>query len=123
MLTGQFKKFEDFPKDSLLLHFGFPRFQQANFEKNLQLVEQVTQLAEKKGCTPAQLAINWTRALSRRPEMPSIIPIPGCTTEARVLENSKVIDITNEEMTQIDAILANFTPAGDRYPAIFESNT
>jgi len=123
MLTGEFKKFEDLPNDSLLLHFNFPRFQKDNFEKNVQLVEKVEEIAKKKGCTPAQLAINWARALSRRPGMPTIIPIPGATTVARVQENSKLIDITNEEMAQIDAILAKFTPAGERYPANIESNT
>lgn len=123
MLTGKFKKFEDLPKDSLLLHFNFPRFQKDNFDINVQLVEIVEEIAKKKGCTPAQLAINWTRALSRRPGMPTIIPIPGATTVARVEENSKLIDITDEEMAQIDAILAKFTPAGERYPAIFETNT
>ena len=123
MLTGQFKKFEDLPKDSLLLQFNFPRFQPENFDINVQLVEKVEEIAERKGCTSAQLAINWTRALSRRPGMPTIIPIPGATTEARVEENSKLIDITDEEMAQIDAILAKFKPAGERYPTIFETNT
>ena len=123
MLTGQFKKFEDVPKDSLLLHFNFPRFQKDNFEINVRLVEKVEEIANKKGCTPAQLAINWTRSLTRRPGLPTIIPIPGATTVARVEENSKPIDITDEEMAQIDTVLAKFTPAGERYPPIFESNT
>jgi pyridoxine 4-dehydrogenase len=123
MLTGQLKKFEDLPKDSLLLQFNFPRFQPGNFEKNVQLVEKVEEIAKKKGCTPAQLAINWTTALSRRPGMPTIIPIPGATTAARVEENSKLIDITDEEMAQIDTILATFTPAGERWPTIFQTNT
>lgn len=116
MLTGRFKKWEDIPKDSLLLQFNFPRFQPENFEINLELAEKVEKIAEKKGCTPAQLAINWTRALSRRPGMPTIIPIPGSTTVARVEENSKVIEITDGEMAEIDAILSKFTPAGARYP-------
>ena len=123
MLTGQFKKFEDLPKDSLLLQFNFPRFQKENFDINVQLVDKVEELAKKKGCTPAQLAINWTRSLSRRPGMPTIIPIPGSTTVERVEENSKLVDITDDEMAQIDAILAKFTPAGGRYPPIFEINT
>lgn len=116
MLTGRFKKLEDIPKESLLLQFKFPRFQPGNFETNLQLAEKVEEIARKKGCTPAQLAINWTRALSRRPGMPTIIPIPGATTAARVEENSKLIHITDEEMAEIDAVLATFTPAGERYP-------
>ena len=116
MLTGQFKKFEDIPKDSLLLHMNFPRFQKENFDINLQLVEKAEEIAKKKGCTIAQLAINWTRALSRRPGMPTIIPIPGATTKDRVEENSKQLDLTDEEMAEIDAILAKFTPVGARYP-------
>lgn len=123
MLTGEFKKFEDVPKDSLLLQMNFPRFQKENFDINVQLVEKVEEIAKKKGCTPAQLAINWTRALSRRPGMPTIIPIPGATTVARVEENSKQIDITDEEMAQIDAILTKFTPAGERYPPAIPTNT
>ncbi|GAB1212460.1 hypothetical protein ATERTT37_001599 [Aspergillus terreus] len=123
MLTGQFKKFDDLPQDSLLLSFNFPRFRRENFEKNVQLVEKVEEIAKKKGCTPAQLAINWTRALSRRPGMPTIIPIPGATTTERVEENSKLIDISDAEMAEIDDILTKFTPAGGRYPEIFQVNT
>ncbi|KAK3944211.1 NADP-dependent oxidoreductase domain-containing protein [Diplogelasinospora grovesii] len=123
MLTGQWKKLEDMPKDSLLLAFNFPRFSAENFPINVQLVEKVEEMAKAKGCTPAQLAINWTRAISRRPGMPLIIPIPGATTEARVEENSKVIDISDDEMAQIETILAKFKPAGERYPTIFTTNT
>lgn len=123
MLTGELKKFEDIPEDSLLRQFNFPRFSKENFHINLQLVEKVEEIAKKKGCTPAQLAINWTRALSKRPKMPTIIPIPGATTAARVEENSKLVDITDEEMAQIDAILAKFTPAGERYPDAIATNT
>lgn len=121
MLTGQIRKFEDLPEDSMMRHF--PRFQPGNFEINLQLVDQVEQMAEKKGCTPAQLAINWTLALSRRPGMPTIIPIPGASTAERVEENSKLVDLTYEEMAQIDATLAKFTPAGDRYPTTIPVDT
>ncbi|GKZ85973.1 pyridoxine 4-dehydrogenase [Aspergillus niger] len=121
MLTGQIKKFEDLPEDSMLRHF--PRFQPGNFEINMQLVDHVEKLASTKGCTPAQIAINWTRALSKRPGMPQIIPIPGATTVARVEENSKVVELTEEEMAQLDSILAKFTPAGERYPAHVPVNT
>ncbi|KAE8151970.1 NADP-dependent oxidoreductase domain-containing protein [Aspergillus avenaceus] len=123
MLTGQFKKFDDIPQDSVLFSYNFPRFQQENFKKNLRLVEKVESIAERKNCTPAQLAINWTRALSRRPGMPTIIPIPGATTAKRVEGNSKLIDITDEEMAEIDEILAEFTPAGERYPETVPVNT
>ncbi|KAH9907299.1 Aldo/keto reductase [Xylariomycetidae sp. FL2044] len=115
MLTGQIRKPEDVSENSIIRQF--PRFQSENIKANLKLVEQVEKLAAAKGCTPAQFAINWTRALSRRPGMPTIIPIPGATTAARVEENSKVIEITDEEMAQIDSILASFTTAGARYPS------
>jgi pyridoxine 4-dehydrogenase len=123
MLTGHFRKWEDIPKDSLLLQMDFPRFQKENFDINVQLVDKVEEIAKKKGCTTAQLAINWTRALSRRPGMPTIIPIPGSTTKGRVDENSKELDLTDEEMAEIDTILAKFTPAGERYPAAVPTNT
>lgn len=123
MLTGQFRKVEDIPKDSLLTQMGFPRFEKENMERNLALVDKVEELARKKGCTPAQLAINWTRELSRRPGMPTIIPIPGASTARRVEENSKVVEITDEEMAQIDALLADFTPSGARYPGAMAVNT
>ena len=115
MLTGRFKSVNDIPKDSLLIKHDLPRFRPENFDNNLQLVEKVEEIAKTKSCTPAQLAINWTIALSRRPGMPEIVPIPGSTTGARVEENSKVIEITDHEMAQIDEILAKFEVAGDRY--------
>ncbi|KAI2643555.1 putative aldo/keto reductase [Xylaria nigripes] len=121
MLTGQIKKLEDV--DPMVQQFKFPRFEGENFENNMKLVHKVSELAEKKGCTPGQLAINWTRALSRRPGMPTIIPIPGATTKARVEENSKAIDLTDDEMGQIDAILANFTVAGGRYHPMVPTDT
>lgn len=123
VLSGAYKKHSDLPKDMLVLQLDFPRFQEENFEKNLALVEQVEKLAAKKGCTPAQLAINWTLALSRRPGMPTIIALPGCTTVERLEENTKIIEINDEEMAEIDAILAKFTTMGERYPAGIPFNT
>lgn len=55
--------------------------------------------------------------------MPTIIPIPGATTVARVEENSKQIDLTDEEMMRIDGTLAKFTPAGERYPVSIPTDT
>ncbi|KAL4948559.1 NADP-dependent oxidoreductase domain-containing protein [Aspergillus filifer] len=121
LLTGQIRKFEDIPKDSMLR--VYPRFQPDAFPINIQLVEKVEDLAAKKGITPAQFAINWVRALSRRPGMPTIIPIPGATTAARVEENSKVIELSDDDMAQIDAILDKFETAGARYPDYIPTNT
>jgi pyridoxine 4-dehydrogenase len=121
MLTGQIRSFDDLPADSMMRHF--PRFQPENFAINLQLVDQIEAMAKRKGCTPAQLAINWTRALSRREGMPTIIPIPGATTKARVEENSKLVELTDAEMKEIDETLSKFKPAGGRYPDSIPTDT
>lgn len=114
LLTGQVQSIDDIPQNDARRHF--PRFQPGNFEINLQLVKQVEEMAAKRSCTPAQLALGWVTSLQRRPGMPTIIPIPGGTTAAKVRENAKQIDLTDEEMDALDATLAKFEVAGGRYP-------
>lgn len=114
MLSGQFRSSEDLhPNDSRRF---YPRFQAENFSINLELVKQLETLAKKKGCTAPQLAISWVRSLSNKPGLPTIIPIPGATTEARVRENAQEWDFTKEELSEIDDILAKFKVSGNRYP-------
>lgn len=74
-------------------------------------------MANKKKCTPAQLAIGWLLALSKRPDMPTIIPLPGATTAERVKENAGAVELDDQEMKEIDGILASFEVKGDRYHA------
>lgn len=114
MLTGAIKTLADLPENDARRYY--PRFQPDTFPINIQLVDEVRQLAERKGCTPAQLAINWLRCLSKRPGMPTIVPLPGSSKEERVRENAVVVDLTDEEMNAIDGILAKFEVAGGRYP-------
>ncbi|KAL1861729.1 hypothetical protein Daus18300_008698 [Diaporthe australafricana] len=121
MLTGEIKSPDDIPEDDMRRHF--PRFQPGNFEHNLTLVNHVNEMASKKGCTPGQFAIGWVRALSKRPGMPTIIPIPGATTADRVNENSKLVELTDEEMSVIDGILEKIEAKGDRYPDFVPTNT
>ncbi|KAJ4417759.1 hypothetical protein N0V85_001730 [Neurospora sp. IMI 360204] len=121
ILTGQIKSRDDLSTFPMLLHF--PRFSEENFDINLQLVHQVEEMAKKKGCTPAQLAISWTRCLSRRPGMPEIIPIPGATSVERVNENAVFVELTDQEMDEIDATLAKFDVKGARYPDYIPVNT
>lgn len=122
MLTGQYKKRSDIPADAMILHY--PRFSEDNFDINVKLVHQVEALAKSKGCTPAQLSINWTIALARRKGLPkTIVPIPGSTTVGRVTENTVTVEITDEELEQIDATLAKFVPVGERYPPGIPVNT
>lgn len=94
-----------------------PRFSAENFDTNFKLVEEVEKLAAKKGCTPAQIAINWVIAQSKKPGMPKIIPIPGASSVERVKENTTIVPLTDEDLAEIDRILASFTPVGDRYHA------
>jgi pyridoxine 4-dehydrogenase len=113
MLTGEITK----PEDILEGDFRrmLPRFDKENFNHNLELVSELQKLAKQKGCTPAQLAINWVKQLSKKDGNPVIIPIPGATKEERVLENGKDITLSNDELAEIDSILNRFEVKGDRY--------
>lgn len=100
-----------------------PRFHKEAFEHNVKLGEKAKALADKKGCTPAQLAINWARQHGEVAGRAPVIPIPGSSTPARVEENSKVIELTDEEVEEINAIVNSFEVVGDRYPPQFPTNT
>jgi pyridoxine 4-dehydrogenase len=114
MLSGQLKSVDDIPEGDNRRYY--PRFSPENFPINLQLVKEVEILATKKGCTPAQLAINWTKSLAKKDGMPQIIPIPGATLDVRVQENAQNYELTAAELSAIDGILAKFTIVGGRYP-------
>ena len=114
IMTGQFKSLEDIPEGDMRRHL--PRFQPDTFPINLELVKQVEALAAKKGCKPAQLAIGWVMALQRRPGMPTIIPIPGASKVEQVRENTTYVDLTDDEMAEIDETLTRFEVKGGRYP-------
>ncbi len=113
ILTGEIKSHDDIPEGDFRKFL--PRFQPENFAENLKLVDEVKKLAKKKNCTNAQLAIGWVRTISKRPGMPEIIPIPGATTVERVKENSVEVLLDDEEMKEIDEILAKFEVKGTRY--------
>ncbi|KAE8446620.1 hypothetical protein EG329_011813 [Mollisiaceae sp. DMI_Dod_QoI] len=114
MLTGQIKSVEDMGND---YHQHFPRWQGENFQKNLQLVDELRKLAEKKGCTAAQLALAWLKKDNGKEGHPWIVPIAGARTEARIKENCVEVQLTDEELKEINAILKNFPIVGERYPA------
>jgi aryl-alcohol dehydrogenase-like predicted oxidoreductase len=110
-LTGQWKKFEDFEKDDYR-RFS-PRFQGENFQKNLDLVRRVGELAKSKGCTAAQLALAWTLAKGQH-----IVPIPG-TKRRKYLEDNlgaEKLKLSADEVAKIDAIFPLGSAAGTRYP-------
>ncbi|KAI0889397.1 putative aldo/keto reductase [Annulohypoxylon maeteangense] len=103
----------------------WPWFQPPNFAINLELAGQVAALAKRKGVTPAQLAIAWTKRLStwREGAPKTIIPIPGATTAARVTENAVLVELEDEEMAALDETLGKFPSAGERYPEGIPTNT
>ena len=108
-LSGQLKSFEDLAPDDY--RRNSPRFQGENFQRNLVLVDKLTQLAASKGCTPAQLALAWVLA-----QAPFIVPIPG-TKKRRYLEENvgaAEIRISPAEMEVLNLL---GEAAGARYPA------
>src|SRR5438270_2599701 len=99
-LTGQFKRFEDLPEDDYR-RFS-PRFQGENFQKNLDLVRRVEELAIEKGCKPSQLALAWVLAQGE-----DIVPIPGTKRRKYLEENVKAVDIqlSREDLARIDEVM------------------
>lgn len=113
MLTGEIRSPDDIPEDDM--RKKMPRFSPENFSKNLDLVQELRAIAERKGVTPAQLALGWLLSISNRDGNPEIVPIPGATTEARVTENSKEVLLSGEDLTAIEGILKSFPVVGERY--------
>jgi len=109
-LAGRFRKPEDLAADDW--RRGNPRFQGENFAKNLQLAEHLQQLATRKGCTPAQLALAW---LLQRHD--NVVPIPGTSSAKRLEENVRAADsqLTRQELDEIDRIAPRGAVAGSRY--------
>jgi aryl-alcohol dehydrogenase-like predicted oxidoreductase len=110
-LTGQFTRFEDLPEDDY--RRSSPRFQGENFQKNLDLVRGVEQIAKEKNCTPAQLALAWVLAQDK-----NIVPIPGTKRRKYLEDNIAAIDVnlTAEDLRRIDEIFPTGAVAGERYP-------
>jgi len=109
-LTGRFRRVEDLPADDW--RRNNPRFQGENFQRNLELVRRIEEMARAKACTPAQLALAWL--LSRGND---IVPIPGTKQRARLEENVRALEIrlTSDELKRIDAVAPIGAAAGDRY--------
>jgi aryl-alcohol dehydrogenase-like predicted oxidoreductase len=109
-LTGRFEKFEDLPEDDFRRRQ--PRFQGENFQKNLDLVRSVEEMASRKGCTPAQLALAWL--LHQGDE---IVPIPGTTRVDNLEENVGALGVTltQRDLDRIEAVFPKGVAAGARY--------
>ena len=110
-LTGQFRSPDDFAADDFRRHS--PRFQGENFDRNLQLVDRVKELADAKGCTPGQLALAWLLAQGEH-----IVPIPGTKKVDRLRENlgATAVELSAEDLTRLDELAPVGAAAGERYP-------
>src|SRR4051794_39591839 len=108
-LTGAIRSIEDLEEDDYR-RFS-PRFQGENFQRNLDLVARIEELAERKGVTPAQLALAWVLAQGE-----DIVPIPGTKKVARLEENAAAaeVELSAEELSEIAEALPE--AAGLRYP-------
>jgi aryl-alcohol dehydrogenase-like predicted oxidoreductase len=109
-LTGRYRSIEDLDANDFRRHS--PRFQGANFAKNLAMVDQVREIAKEKHCTPAQLALAWLLA-----QGPHIVPIPGTTNAMRLAENLAAADIELRpaDLERISAVAPSGVAAGERY--------
>jgi aryl-alcohol dehydrogenase-like predicted oxidoreductase len=111
-LTGQIKKIDDLEADDY--RRLSPRFQGENFQINLELVHEIEKLAQKKGCTSAQLALAWILAQGE-----DIVPIPGTKRIKLLEENIAALDVqlTQSDFDRINKILPVGMAAGTRYAA------
>jgi aryl-alcohol dehydrogenase-like predicted oxidoreductase len=111
-LTGQIKRIEDLAADDFRRQN--PRFQGDNFQKNLDLVAKVEEIAAEHKCTPAQLALAWVLA-----QGDDIVPIPGTRHPARVEENVAALQLvlSENDLRRIDIAAPKGAAAGERYAA------
>jgi aryl-alcohol dehydrogenase-like predicted oxidoreductase len=110
-LTGQLRTPDDLPEDDF--RRSNPRFQGENFTRNLQLVDRVKEMADEKGCTPAQLALAWLLA-----QGDDVAPIPGTKQRSRLEENlgALEVELTADDLSRLDELAPVGVTAGDRYP-------
>jgi len=110
-LTGQFKRFEDLPVDDY--RRNSPRFQGENFQKNLDLVRRVEEMAREKRCKPSQLALAWVLAQEE-----DIVPIPGTKRRKYLEENVAAVDIelSADDLRRLEEIFPQGVASGQRYP-------
>ncbi len=109
-LTGRFRSLDDLPPDDY--RRNSPRFQGENFQKNLDLVERVGDIARRKRCTPSQLALAWVLA-----QGDDIVSIPGTKQRKYLEENARAVEVelTPADLEEIDEVAPVGAAAGARY--------
>ena len=111
-LTGKYQHPQDLEEDDTRRRH--PRFQGDAFYKNLELVEAIKQMADDKGCTPAQLALAWVLAQGE-----DIVPIPGTKRISYLEQNIGALDVSlsEDDLKWIDKALPAGSAEGTRYAA------
>jgi aryl-alcohol dehydrogenase-like predicted oxidoreductase len=117
-LTGKIDQTTTF--ESADLRSVLPRFSPDARKANQTFVDLLARVAEQKQATPAQIALAWLLA-----QKPWIVPIPGTTKLERLEENIGAADVelTTDDLREIDSVVATIAPAGDRYPEELERLT
>ncbi len=110
-LTGTIRRFEDLAPDDYRRRS--PRFQEENFQRNLDLVTHIQRLAAEKHCQPSQLALAWVLAQGE-----DIVPIPGTKRRTYLEENLGALEVqfTAGDLARINEIAPPGIAAGLRYP-------
>ncbi|MBI4594035.1 MAG: aldo/keto reductase [Candidatus Rokubacteria bacterium] len=111
-LSGQIQKPQDIGEGDG--RRNMPRFQEENFDRNLELVHRIEAIAAEKRCTPAQLVLAWLLA-----QGPDVVPIPGTKRKSRVDENLGALEVrlSAEDVQRIAEAVPAGAAAGLRYPA------
>jgi aryl-alcohol dehydrogenase-like predicted oxidoreductase len=111
-LTNRFQTADDLPSGDG--RRNFPRFQEENFRKNLELVKAVEEMARIKGCTASQLALAWVMAQGK-----DVVPIPGTKQRMYLEQNVAAIDVslTAADLERLGTIFPPGAATGTRYPA------
>jgi aryl-alcohol dehydrogenase-like predicted oxidoreductase len=111
-LTGSIRSMDDLPEDDW--RRNNPRFQEEALQQNIALADQVREIADRLGITPAQLALAWVQAKGE-----DIVAIPGTKSPTRLEENAGALDVqlSPEDVETLDAALPSDGVAGTRYSA------
>jgi aryl-alcohol dehydrogenase-like predicted oxidoreductase len=116
-LSGRIKSIDDLEANDF--RRNNPRFKGENFQKNIDLVTRVEEIAREKGVTPAQLALAWLLAQGE-----DIVPIPGSRRIPHLEENAAAanVTLTPADLARIDEVAPQGVTAGDRYPDMSRVN-
>jgi aryl-alcohol dehydrogenase-like predicted oxidoreductase len=110
-LTGQIRSLDDLPEDDW--RRSNPRFQEDALRENLELADRVIELADRRGVSPAKLALAWVLAKGD-----DIVPIPGTKSPRRLEENAAATEValSEDEVQELDSAISRDAVRGSRYP-------